>query len=774
VGAICVRDPDVLSSERMRPPCRTWRIPGCLRVIIAAVVGALACHTADSAPAVEPPAPDAGSAAPGAGVEPVARTAFDFLTNRVQAVVHRNGRLLVPAGESSFLKYVDGGWKGSWILGERDGSKRVAYVAGLSATLTVPVDLDGDGAGGQAIGDLRLRLALRALPAGQRLSVFVNERSIGTLEIPRTYTTQELTVPAAALIAGDNRIRLTFRSAAPLGHGRRAAAALERLELGAPAAAQAEAAPPAVSDVDLAGDRRRAFAVGGPSRVSFYVQVPAGGKLTTSYGAQAAGATALVRVSSDSKAGTLFQGPASTRWTEATWDLSAWGEQAVRIDLVSRGGGVAWASPRLIAPAPPPTSPPARKIDRIFVWMVDTLRADKVHVYNPKTVVQTPNYDAFAEDATRFAWAAVPGTWSLPSHASILTGVYPTVHKATAHEARLSPQVPFVAELMKKAGYRTAMFSSNGYVSGKWGFDRGWDKNRNFIRESLPNGADYLWKTARSWILGNGARKQFVYLATVEPHVIYNPKKQYLLKYWNKPYKGPIKPALTGIQLGYIKTGKLKPTDTDKAYLEALHNAEITESDALFGAFIADLKSAGLYESSAVVVISDHGDEFWDHGDVGHAQSVHQELVHIPLIIRAPGVFPAGKVVTSDVEAMDLFPTVLDLAGIAIPAQTQASSLVPLAASELGPRAAWSQNLARSRGIKVGRYRLIHSGARLELYDELDDPREQTDLMGKRPIALRQMRNVFALLAAFEDRWNKRQWGTAANVSEPFYTAIGW
>src|SRR6185295_11461455 len=139
-------------------------------------------------------------------------------------------------------------------------------------------------------------------------------------------------------------------------------------------------------------------------------------------------------------------------------------------------------------------------------------------------------------------------------------------------------------------------------------------------------------------------------------------------------------------QLGSIKSGKLKINDTDKAYLEALHNAEITQSDAAFATFIADLKTAGLYDRSAVVVISDHGDEFWDHGDVGHAQSVHQELVHIPLIIRAPGLFPAGNVVSSDVEAMDLFPTILEMAGIAIPPGTQASSLIPLAAGEPGSR----------------------------------------------------------------------------------------
>jgi arylsulfatase A-like enzyme len=318
------------------------------------------------------------------------------------------------------------------------------------------------------------------------------------------------------------------------------------------------------------------------------------------------------------------------------------------------------------------------------------------------------------------------------------------------------------------------MFSSNGYVSGKWGFDRGWDINRNFIRENLPNGADYLWKQAKTWIQANQKKPEFVYLATVEPHVIYNPKKEYLARYWKKPYKGPIKPALTGLQLGSIKSGKLKVNDTDKAYIEALHNAEITQSDDAFATFIADLKAAGLYDRSVVVVISDHGDEFWDHGDVGHAQGVHQELVHVPLIIRAPGIFPAGKVIETDVEAMDLFPTLLELAGVPIPPDTQGSSLVPLARDELAhsPRAAMSQNLAMSRGIKVGRYRLIHGG-KLELFDELNDPREQEDVVGKRPIALRQMRNVLSLMVAFENRWKKRAWGTAANLSEAFYASAG-
>jgi membrane-anchored protein YejM (alkaline phosphatase superfamily) len=316
------------------------------------------------------------------------------------------------------------------------------------------------------------------------------------------------------------------------------------------------------------------------------------------------------------------------------------------------------------------------------------------------------------------------------------------------------------------------LFSSNGYVSSKWGFGRGFDENRNFIRENLPNGADNLWATAKKWILPLKDKPHFVYLAVIEPHVIYNPKKEFLKLYWDKPYGGPIKPVMTGIQLGKIKQGTLKVNDTDKAYLEALHNAEITQSDTAFGVFLADLKAAGLYDKSAVIVISDHGDEFWDHGDVGHAQAPHQELVHVPFMVHAPGLLPPGKVIASEVEAMDLAPTLLELAGVEIPDSMQGSSVLGAALDEIAytPATSMTQNGSMARGIKSGRYRLIHSGvARMELFDEIEDPREHTDLSGKRLIALRQMRNVLSLQVGFEQVWKKRQWGSPAKPNEAFY-----
>jgi choline-sulfatase len=730
-------------------------------------------------PPAEAAAPPASAPADTAGM----RTEIDLATNLVHATSHRDGRFVTDTSSIDFLKYVDGGWKTSFLVGELDEGKPSALVNGLSAMFFVPLDTDGDGAGGTALADSTLSLTMRALAPKQRVSIFVNEKPVTTIEVDGATRRYDVAVPAAVLKLGDNRVRLTFKAAANLPGGKRSAAALKMVAFGAASlgAPKGELGIVAARDVTAGGARRRALVPGGAaSRVSFYVQLPGAATLALGYAAATPGASVLVRVSVDGqRPRTLHEGRTTAAWTDVALPLGAASNQAARIDLIARGGDVAWSDPRVVVKAPAAVAAPAHaRFEHIYVWMVDTLRADKVHAFNPKTRVQTPNYDAFAADATRFAWAQVPGTWSLPSHASLLTGVYPTVHKAVAHEARLSRDVPFVAEDLKKAGYRTGMFSSNGYVSAKWGFDRGWDINRNFIRENLPNGAPYLWKTAKAWIVPNikAGKRDFAYLATVEPHVAYNPQKEFLVKYWNKPYAGPIKPQLTGAQLGLIKVGKMKINDNDKAYLEALHDAKITQSDAAFATFIADLKAAGVYDKSVVIVVSDHGDQFFEHGSVGHGDTVYQELTHVPLIIRAPGLLPAGHVVDADVEITDVYATILSLAGLKSEPIVEGTSLVPLVFDEAGagPRAALTVDGQVSRGLKERRYRLVHYGpGRVELYDEYEDRREQKNVAADRPIALRQMRGVLSLLYAYETRWNKSRWGTAANVTPEFVTGAG-
>jgi hypothetical protein len=131
---------------------------------------------------------------------------------------------------------------------------------------------------------------------------------------------------------------------------------------------------------------------------------------------------------------------------------------------------------------------------------------------------------------------------------------------------------------------------------------------------------------------------------------------------------------------------------------------------------------------------------------------------------------PKGKVVHADVEIMDLYATVLDLVGAPAGDKIQGTTLIPLAWDEVGtsPRAALSIDGQIARGLKVARYRLVAASGRLELYDEIEDRREQKDVASQRPIALRQMRGVFGLLHAFETRWVKTRWGSAANVLPAF------
>jgi arylsulfatase A-like enzyme len=146
----------------------------------------------------------------------------------------------------------------------------------------------------------------------------------------------------------------------------------------------------------------------------------------------------------------------------------------------------------------------------------------------------------------------------------------------------------------------------------------------------------------------------------------------------------------------------------------------------------------------------------------------------VPFMIHAPGLLPAGHVVQAEVEAMDLAPTLLELAGIDIPDSMQGRSALGVALDEVAssPSSSMTQNGGMARGIKSGRYRLIHSGvARMELFDEIEDPRELVDLVGKRLIALRQMRNVLALQVGFENQWKKRVWGSPARPTEAFYLA---
>ena len=336
---------------------------------------------ASAAPAA--PAP-AAPAAPAAPIDPSGfRTAIDLYANRVHAGLYRNGRLIVDAGGLDFLKYVDGGWKTSWLVGMKDEGHPAALVAGLSAMAFLPLDPDAK------VEDATLTITMRALAPAQRVSLFVNEKPLSTLEVGKASQRYDVPVPAALLHPGDNRVRLTFKSAVDIPGGKRAAAAVTSLALGPASLGPSASAldPLAAREVDLSGARRRALVPGGAaSRVSFYVQLPEGAHLAFATGAATPGGSVLAQVAVDGKpVRTVHEGNVGAGWTDALVDLGAAGGKAARIDLIVRGakGDVAWGEPRIVVKAPAPTEAAAQpKFDHIFVWMVDTLRADKLRPYN--------------------------------------------------------------------------------------------------------------------------------------------------------------------------------------------------------------------------------------------------------------------------------------------------------------------------------------------------------------------------------------------------------
>jgi arylsulfatase A-like enzyme len=711
------------------------------------------------------PAPASADLQPPAAAAPE-RVLFDLIANRPRLHVVQGGALELDPGSPAFWKYAESGWS----LGA-DGERRVAEVVGIAGVVHFVVEQPAS---------QRIFFRLKPAVPRQALTVLVNDRPVANLALGDGWQSREAAIPAALLHAGENAVRFHFRAAGTLD-GRHSAAAFARIAVAPEGRRDPGALPRLGQPYGLGGDVRRALAAQGAARFSYYLVLPSTKlpiRLRFAYGAQSAGAAGQalgvrVRVARDGAAAReLWRGEARAGWQSAEVELSALAGEALRLDLELDGGG-AFGEPRLTVPASAglDRGPRGRPADHVLVWMVDALRADKLAPYNPSTRVETPALAALAREGARFASATAQGNYCLPSQASLLSGTYPVVHTMIDDRARLPPSVHLISERLKAAGIATAMFSSNGYLSDKWGLGRGWDAYRNFIREGLPNSALEVWKAARPWLesQAHAGHRTFLYLATVEPHVSYDPPAELLKRYFPKPYRGPIKPASTAQQLAAIKRGRLALGPVDKEYLQALYDAEVAQSDAALAHVIADLKAMQLWDRTALVVVSDHGEEFFEHGSVGHGHSLYQELLDVPLLVRYPPLVPAGVRVDADAELLDVAPTVLELAGVEAADDVQGESLIGLcgAGAPRMPRPAVSAH-GPLRSLKLGRYKLVTSSARASLYDLVDDPREQRPVEASRPIALRALGDVLALERAYEPVWHKPLWGVASDLKPAF------
>jgi arylsulfatase A-like enzyme len=422
---------------------------------------------------------------------------------------------------------------------------------------------------------------------------------------------------------------------------------------------------------------------------------------------------------------------------------------------------VAWGRPQLLAaPAVAPVTAPGagrRVADHVIVWVVSALRYDRFAVDPP-----LPGFARLLERGIRFLHATSAAPAPGPAHVALMTGRHPS-------GSRVPDEAETLAERFRGAGYATALISGNGFVHDEAGFARGFDTYSNPMRLRHPFGARILWQKARRVLTQHRDGHVFLYLATVEPHLPYTPAEPL-----PEPWSGRamrFAPADTAEVSERVRAGQERLSEEEQAYVVALYDAEVREAAAAVGEMLADLEQLGLADRTAIVLVADHGEELWERGRFGHGDGLYQETLHVPLVVVPPGL-TSPQVVEREVELIDVFPTVLDLAGIAVNPSCQGRSLLGREADEEQlPPPVQAHLPGWGRSLRLGRYQLVvplRGGH--QLYDLTGDPAQREDLAGSLPLVERYLRNVFGLAVAYQTPWSRPRWG-AANNTKPAFAA---
>lgn len=362
----------------------------------------------------------------------------------------------------------------------------------------------------------------------------------------------------------------------------------------------------------------------------------------------------------------------------------------------------------------------------VILISVDTLRSDRLPMYGYDRVA-TPALDALRQDGVLFrnAWSHSPLT--LPSHASMLTGLLPAAHGVRDNTGfRLAENVPTVASLLSANGYATAAAVSAFVLRKATAVDRGFqlydDELEKTRRETslghIQRPGDETVAAAQRWIDANAQRPFFFFLHLYEPHSPYDPPEPYASRYRDA------------------------------------YDGEIAHTDAIVGRFLEHLKQQGIYDRAMIVLVSDHGEGLGDHGEDEHGIFLYRETIAVPLVIKLPGGALAGETVSEATAIVDLVPTMLRQAGIALPPKLDG---VPLFGggrpAKLAARSIYSETWyprfhfgwSELHSLVEGSDHFIDA-PRAELYDLASDPGEQKNVATENRRRLAAMRDAIAPL----------------------------
>jgi len=336
----------------------------------------------------------------------------------------------------------------------------------------------------------------------------------------------------------------------------------------------------------------------------------------------------------------------------------------------------------------------------VVFYLIDTCRADRMSV-NGHTRPTTPFLEKLAARGARFSRCFSQAPWTKPSMSSILTSCYPSVTGMYRLLDQLDSSFVTLPEAFREAGWYTAGFSCNPLMGRLSNYAQGF---RRFVEATtiIPNGdpigfasgsARRMNDHALPWIAAPREWPYFLYLHSVDPHEEYEPAPEYLALFGDPAGEAEYRrqwQALIDAKTVKVANHCTKehfeaagvPIEPFVKYGLDLYDADIRANDDEIERVVAALEAKGDFDDTIMVITADHGEEFMEHGGTSHAFTLWNELIHVPLIVIAPGLIPPGVVIDTPVQSLDIYPTLCELAGIAAPEGLQGASLAHLLRGE--------------------------------------------------------------------------------------------
>ncbi|HXB71659.1 MAG TPA: sulfatase-like hydrolase/transferase [Candidatus Acidoferrales bacterium] len=509
-----------------------------------------------------------------------------------------------------------------------------------------------------------------------------------------------------------------------------------------------------------------------PSSLDFELPVPRDGRLHFGMGVTADGAPVTFRVQVSGK--DLYSKTISTAntWEDADVDLSAYGGRNLKLALrteSSREGAVGlWANPLLSTRLP-------KARPNILIYVIDTLRADHTSLYGYKRDT-TPFLKKLAATGVVFGDCQAQATWTKPSIASLLTSIYSYTHGIFNDSDTIPKGAATLAEQLRNAGYVTANIAASPWAGKITGLQRGFDYVMEFpvIQRHRTDTVDRATDSAAvnkvvfPWLERHRDEPFFLYAHATDPHAPYRPPAGFEEKFanpaetaeFNRDYASLRDQGQYGGGTVVSREGcKKNGIDPDKFIRRAVdrYDGEVLHNDANLELLVARLKQLGILDNTLIIVVSDHGEEFWDHGWTAHGHSLYQELTHCVFLMWNPKLLPGPRRVAEPVQLIDVMPTILDLLKLKAPDIVQGQSLLPLATGRPFHRrtpvvtSRFAHPSAKVNGFvpenRINTFALIEANwklvyrekgkdaglNRVELYDRRTDRAETNNVAGAHP-----------------------------------------